>query len=259
MRHIILPSCTLLCLCVMSHSAAAQELGWSYTLSVGAESEPTYVGSDSNVTALSYGAVAQYTASAHLQWILAFGGLGVRYRINDSSAITASLEYEPGRDSDDDTILEPFDAIEDTWEIQAMYLHEVGPIDVGVGFQQDLLGKGKGLVGFLGAQYDHDVTDRLSFNTSLALSFADAEHMNTEVGISNAVSLASGLAPYTTEGGYKSTTLTAGIDYLITDNATVYSAMSIEQYGSKIADSPLVSQVGNDMTTSIEVGLRYSF
>ncbi len=259
MRNIIIPSCTMLYLCVMPYSATAQDLGWSYTLSGGAEYEPTYVGSDNYVTELSYGAEARYTVSPQLQWVIALGGAGVQYRFDDKSSVAISLEYEPGRDSDEEPILDPFDTIEDTWEIQAMYFREVGLIDVGVGFQQDLLGKGKGLVGFLGAQYDHDVTDRLSFNTSLALSFADSEHMNTEVGITNAVAAASGLDGYKTDGGYKSTTLNVGFDYLMTERATFYSEMSVELYGSKIADSPLVSQLGSDTNTSLEVGIRYDF
>ena len=259
MRNIFIPSCTMLYLCVLPHSAAAQDLGWSYTVSGGAQYEPTYVGSDSYVTELSYGAEARYTVSPHLQWVIALGGAGVRYRFDDKSSVAISLEYEPGRDSEEDPNLRSFDTIEDTWEIQAMYFHEVGPIDVGVGFQQDLLNKGKGLVGFLGAQYEHDVTERLSFNTSLALSFADSEHMNTEVGISNAVAATSGLAAYTTDGGYKSTTLNVGFDYLIAESAAFYSEVSVESYGSKIADSPLVSQLGKETNTAIEVGIRYDF
>jgi outer membrane scaffolding protein for murein synthesis (MipA/OmpV family) len=236
-----------------------EELGWSYSVGIGAESEPGYVGSDTYNTELSYEAEARYTASERLQWIVSLGGVGVQFEPIEDTAVALSIEYEPGRENANDPILADFAEMDDTWEVQAILYRDIGPLDVGVGLQQDLLGTGKGLVGFVGAEFDVDVSDRLEFSTGLVASFANARHMNTEVGISPAESAASGLDAYDAPGGYKSLTLNLGIDYAVTDFATLYAEAAIEHYGASISNSPMVAEEGTATTRELGVGLRFNF
>jgi outer membrane scaffolding protein for murein synthesis (MipA/OmpV family) len=255
MRHLL---SILLCTATPS-ILQAQELGWSYSVGIGAEREPGYVGSDTYTTELSYEAEARYTASERLQWIVSLGGLGVLFEPIDDTVVAMSLEYEPGREIANDPVLSDFAEMDDTWEVQAILYRDIGPLDVGFGLQQDLLGTGKGLVGFVGAEFDADLTDRLEFSTGLVASFANATHMNTEVGISSAESAASGLDTYEAPGGYKSLTLNLGVDYAVTDFATLYAEAAIERYGASISDSPLVAQEGTATTSELGVGLRFNF
>ncbi len=255
MRHFL-----SILLCTAAPSVLhAQELGWSHSVSMGAEREPAYVGSDTYTTELSYEASALYTASERLQWIVALGGVGVHFAPTKDTRVAVSLEYEPGRDNADDPILAGFSEMDDTWEIQAVISREFGPLDVGFGIQQDLLGSGKGLVGFVGAEFDVDLSDKLELTTGLVASFADARHMNTEVGISSVESVVSGLDAYEASGGYKSLTLNIGLDYAVTQVTSLYAEATIEHYGANISDSPLVADAGAATNSELGVGIRFNF
>lgn len=48
------------------------------------------------------------------------------------------------------------------------------------------------------------------------------------------------LAAYTTPGGYKGATINLGLAYAMTERSTLYLEVSVERYGSKMANSPLI-------------------
>lgn len=237
--------------------ACAQD--WSFEVEAGMSREPAYVGSDTYITEPDGNIEATYTAANGVQYIIGLGGLGTRFRIAPRTTVELTLEYEPGRENDDDPILAGFPEMEDTWEAQAVVMQDLGAVSLGFGLQTDLLNRGKGTVGFVGMRYDRALTQKLTLNAGFDLSFANAEHMNTEVGISPTVAAATGLAAYDAPGGYKGATLSVGLDYNFSDRVGIYSDVSFERYGSAIADSPLVRTHGSSNTTEFELGVRFSF
>jgi len=147
----------------------------------------------------------------------------------------------------------------DTWEAQVVVTKEVGPLEFGMGVQADILNRGKGAVGFAGVGYQTELTDRLRFSADFDVSFANAEHINTEVGISAATSGVTGLPAYTASGGYKGATLELGVAYALTDHAWVYVEGSVERYGAKMSDSPLIRDHGTATNNEIEIGVGFRF
>jgi len=242
-----------------SMPASGQDKPWKFEIEIGAEREPTYVGSKKYNTEADFGLKATYTAPNETQWFVSTGGLGVLVPISRDYELSFELEYEPGRSNSDDPILMGFPKMKDTWELQAILTRQFGDISVGGGLQQDILGNGKGLVGFFGAGYSRQLTERLRFRSLLDASFANAKHMNTEVGVSAATSTATGLAAYKASGGYKGTSLSLGLDYEVSKRATLFADFSVEGYGSNIANSPLVRLHGDKVTTEMGAGVRFAF
>jgi len=248
-----------LSLCLSGGSVVAQDKKWSFDVGLGLEYESAYVGSDEYSTEAEFQLQATYTANNGSEWFVGTDGVGVRFEPLEDTKVILSFEYEFGRDNDDDPILAGFAEVEDTWEFQAIVVHDLGPFRVGAGLQQDILGRGKGLVGFVGAGYEYDVTDRLTFNSQIDFSFANSEHMNTEVGITAAASAASGLSTYDASGGYKGASIDVGFDYALTPSTTLTANLGVETYGSAISDSPLVRDEGSSTTQEASIGIRYSF
>jgi outer membrane scaffolding protein for murein synthesis (MipA/OmpV family) len=242
-----------------SGSVFAQEAGWSFDAGVGVEYEPAYVGSDVYTTEAGVQLQASYTTKNGVEWFAGTNGVGVSFGSLSDTQITLNFEYEQGRDNANDPILAGFATVENTVEFQAVVVHDLGPFQVGVGLQKDILNRGKGFVGFVGAGYEQQITDRLSWNTKLDLSFADSTHMDTEVGISTAAAVASGLSTYKAPGGYKGASIGLGFDFAITDSASIVGGVSLETYGSAISNSPLVSIAGSRTTKEASLGLTYKF
>lgn len=250
----------LLASCAMPAGAQEiQEKPWEFEVEVGAEREPAYVGSDNYSTEADIGIKATYTARNGTEWYLSTGGVGVTAQLPRDYELTLELEYEPGRDNADDPILTGFPEMKDTWEFQAVLVRQLGDFQLGLGVQQDILGHGKGLVGFAAAGYSRQLSDRLRFRSILDVSFANAKHMNTEVGITPAASQITGLSGYTASGGFKSTSLQVGFDYAVSRRTELYMDLAVERYGSAIADSPLVRDHGSRTTTEVGAGMRFRF
>ncbi len=241
--------------------ASAQDStpGWSYQAQIGVERAPVYTGSDVYVSEIDVGFDAIYTNRLGTQWLLGTSGIGVRHYLPYDLALQANLEYEFGRDNDEDPILAGFAEVEDTIELQVQLVKDLGDFYVGAGFQHDIRNRGKGTVGFVGVGYERALTSRLSLLLSADVSFANAEHINTEVGITSADSAATGLAPYKASGGYKGASFEVGLEYALTDRATVFTSVGVERYGSNMSDSPLIRDQGSETTTELELGMAFAF
>lgn len=235
------------------------EAGWSYELIVGVEREAAYTGSDVYASEAGGSFEATYTTQNGTEWSLGTAGLGVLMRFPQDVALEVTLEYEPGRDNADDPILAGFPKMKNTWELQGVLTKEFGPYSIGVGLQTDVLNNGKGTVGFIGVGYETRFSERLAFSLGADVSFADAKHMMTEVGISSATSAATGLAAYNAPGGYKGTTIEAGLAYAMTQRSTLYLEASVERYGSNMANSPLIKTHGSRTNTSVGLGVGFAF
>lgn len=236
-----------------------EEKGWEFEFLVGALSEPTYVGSDKNTTEAAFNFEATYQTDKGVEYFIGLGELGTGFEFGDSWEFIAMLEYEEGRNSSDDAILAHFPRVRNTVEGQFSLSKHINNWTVSGVIQPDLLDRGKGLVYFLALERDVELTPRLSMNTVVDISFANAEHMNTEVGITNSVAALSGLNVYNAGSGYKSTSLGNRLSYKISEHWTLMKSIEFEFYGSNISDSPLVKDEGDDINYSLGLGLSYSF
>ncbi|MEM9585355.1 MAG: MipA/OmpV family protein [Pseudomonadota bacterium] len=239
--------------------AEEKEVGWSYEIIAGVEREAAYTGSNVYTSEFGGSFEATYTTPNGTEWSLGTQGLGVLFSLPQNFEAELTLEYEPGRDNADDPILAGFPEMENTWELQGVLSREFGPYSIGVGLQTDILNKGKGTVGFVGVGYETQLSDRLGFSIGADVSWANAEHMTTEVGISPATAAATGLPAYKATGGYKGATIDVGLAYAITDRSTFFVEASVERYGSKMANSPLIKTHGSRTNTSIGMGLGFAF
>ncbi|MEM7209176.1 MAG: MipA/OmpV family protein [Pseudomonadota bacterium] len=236
-----------------------QDPGWYFDATVGVQREPTYTGSDRYETEAGVIARAFYKSESGNRYFVSLGEIGAVVEIDPDTIVAAVLEYEETREIDEDPILAEFPEGENTLEGQFTFVRRWGNWRLGGVFQPDLLDRGKGLVYFLGAGYDRALSDRLRFDAGLDLSWGDAEHINTEVGISDDVAQASGLSPYTASGGFKSTTLTLGLGYAFNPQWELVFNGEVEIYASEMADSPLIEDEGDDVNTEFSIGVRYQF
>ncbi|MEP3348077.1 MAG: MipA/OmpV family protein [Litoreibacter sp.] len=239
--------------------AEEAEVGWSYQIVVGVEREAAYTGSDVYVTEAGGLAKATYTAQNGTEWSVGLDGLGVMFRLPKDYEVELTLEYEEGRDNSDDPILSGFPEVQNTVELQGVLTKEFGAYSVGVGVQTDILNRGKGAVAFVGVGYETQLTDRLGLSLGADVSFANSEHMMTEVGVSRATATATGVAAYTPSGGYKGATIEVGLAYALTERSTVYLQASVERYGSNMSDSPLIQTHGSRTNTDVGLGIGFAF
>jgi len=233
--------------------------GWEFELSLGAESEPTYVGSDKSITELQANFEATYRTDYGVDYFIGLGEVGASFSLGNDWELTSFLEFEEGRDNSEDDTLEHFPEVEDTIEGQFILAKHINDWTIAGVFQPDLLGRGKGLVYFFALGLEQELTQKLSLDTRLDISFADAEHINTEVGISDSVAALSGLDPYTASGGYKSTTLGLQLEYAFNEKWAIVTNADGEFYGKNVADSPLVRDEGTDINYTLGLGVTYSF
>ena len=232
---------------------------WSLELSVGVENEPVYTGSDTYVSEADINLEVSYTTRASHEYFISLGEVGARWSLGDDRSLSTVLEYEFGRDNSEDNALTNFPTVEDTVELQALFQQQTGPVTFGVGLQYDIRNKGKGTVGFLGVAHQRELSERLGFQIQIDTSFADATHMQTEVGITRETALATSYDAYLPDSGYKGASLSLGLQYAITSKFLLSSKVAVEHYGTIMSDSPLIADAGTRTTYESSIALSYLY
>ena len=235
------------------------ESGWFVDATIGVESEPTYAGSDENETEADADVRAFYRDRRGHRWFVSLGEVGGLFSLGPDTAASVVLEYEEGRDNDDDDTLTGLDEVEETVELQATLARRWGNFSAFAVLQPDILDRGKGFVWFAGIGYDRMINDRLRIHWSADLSGADSEHMNTEFGITPAESIRTGLPAFEAESGLKSVTLEFSGEYQLSSQWSLIGGLEVENYLSNASDSPLIDIEGSSTTYEIGIGVRYRF
>lgn len=238
---------------------AEAERGWYVDGFLGFEREPTYAGSDSYEVEPDVGVRAFYRAASGRRWYLSFGEVGLYQPVGGRGALVAILEYEEARDADDEPLLAGFDEVDETVELQLSYAHRFGNAHLGGVLQPDLLGRGKGLVLFLGGGYDRTVNERWRYSLSADVSWGDAEHMRTEFGVNPGESTRTGLPEYTPGSAMKSATAGVTIEWSLNRRLSLLGSVEAEHYLSEAAASPLIDPEGTRTTNEASLALRYRF
>jgi len=232
---------------------------WSIEIEAGVETEPAYTGSDVYSTEADANIEVAYRAKSGHEYFVSLGEIGVRWALGADRQLSTLFEYEPGRENSNDSALDGFPTVQDTVEFQLVYQQKVGALIAGALVQHDIQNRGKGTVGFVGIAYPKQISSRFGVQLQLDVSFANAEHMNTEVGISEETAQLTAYDAYSTKSGYKGATISLDTKYALTKHISLLAGVSLEQYGSIMADSPLIKDEGSASTYEASVGLKYEF
>lgn len=231
------------------------ESGWSFEAAVGVGTEPDYAGSNDYETEAALFARALYRdASGHL-YFAGVNALGAWWNLGGEWTLGTVLEYEEGRDAGN-SALHGLDKQRDTLEGEFTLARELGPWELALTLQPDLLGRGKGLVTFLGAGRDWMLAENLRVGAALDVSWGDSEHMSAEFGISPREAMASGLSAYSPGSGLKSASLGLDAEFMLNDDWSVLATGGVEYYHAAAARSPLIADEGARVTREFGLGLR---
>ncbi|MAC90681.1 MipA/OmpV family protein [Maricaulis sp.] len=236
--------------------------GLSGMIGIGVDSGTAYAGSDTRES----GAAPVLYGMYHDLFYLTPGEIGVYWPVNGSDwRIKAGLGYEPGRDPGDHAALANLNTIENTAVFAGGLYRQFGTSAIGVGFEADIGGEGKGVVTFIGGSYDWHLADNAWTLTAYGdISFADEEHLRTEFGITENEALASladidpqyRYTAYTPSAGLKSFGIGAGARYRFAENWILLGNVSGEFFGSEATSSPLVRE---DYEVEAFLGIAYTF
>ncbi|MGH1479984.1 MAG: MipA/OmpV family protein [Geminicoccales bacterium] len=245
-------------------SAAADDQAVSPTfwddldISLGIETsyEPDYQGSDDYEIDVFPALQITYKDWLYLDSLAA----GAIWQLPSGFRLQTGISYEEGRESGDNDALDGLDDIEDTAVLDAGLFYDIGDLTFGFALEQDLLGRGKGLVTFLGARYDIELLDgRLEVSPQVDISFATAKHMRTEFGITPEEAVASQFDDYRPGAGLKSYGFGTNLDFKLTQHWSMLGEAGVEFFGPEAKDSPLLDEAGADYGAEIELALIYRF
>jgi MipA family protein len=231
---------------------------WGLTLGVAALSVPEYEGDD------KYRFLAQP--------IVSFGRQGTERRFssrNDNISMglidTGSFRAGPtgklifkrdGGDSDDLVGLDPV-----RFGVELGGFAEVYPTDwLRVrGEVRHGIRAHDGIVADLSADAFMNLSPTVQISAGPRVSMASSDYFDAYYGVSASESLASGLAPYTPEGGFRSVGVGAAIKWDVTDKVETSLFGEYSRLVGPAADSSLVRERGSENQFLIGVSATYRF
>ncbi|MFK7733855.1 MAG: MipA/OmpV family protein [Pseudomonadales bacterium] len=237
------------------------ESGWHFDVGVGAEYEPGYPGSDQYAAEPDVFARAMYRTDSGHRYFFSLGEVGAIFSLSDRTQFQMFLEYEEGRETDDDDTLVGLNKVDATIEGQFMLARRYGNFSTFAILQPDLTGDAnKGVVWFLGGAYDRLFADgRWRLGTTLDLSGADSEYMQTEFGITTEEAARTGYTSYQPSSGIKSASWGISAEYWIKPRLSVQTNIETEFYFSEAANSPLIADFGRRVGLEASVLIRWTF
>ena len=184
-------------------------------------------------------------------------GLGAQYQFRQFH-VGAMVNYDWGRDEDDDHHLEGLGDVDGTfeggvfagyqlanWRLDAEILHAIG---------------NKGYDGFEGklalANIHKFFNDRVIVTASIQSSFADDHYMQAYYGVTSAQSVSSGLKQYTPSTGFYKAGGALAAAFGVTRYFSINGVIGYERLLDDAADSPVV-QNGNQYR--VGAGISYRF
>ncbi|MCO6389696.1 MipA/OmpV family protein [Aliihoeflea aestuarii] len=247
--------------CLATPSLAQQSWfsgDWSLTLGVAAISSPEYEGDD------------KYRFYA--QPIVSFGRQGTERRFssrNDNISIglidTGTFRAGPAgklvfeRDGDDSDDLIGLDPIRFGAELGAFaevyptdWLRLRGEVRHGVRSHD-------GIVADVSADAFMNLTPTVQISAGPRVSMASSDYFEAYYGVSATQSLASGLTPYTPDGGFRSVGVGAAIKWDVTDKIETSLFGEYSRLVGPAADSSLVRERGDENQFLIGVSATYRF
>lgn len=232
------------------------EKWWRFELGLGIETEPTYPGSKESAQELGGLIRGVFKDKWNNRYFLTPDGVSGAFDINEDLTIVAEIEQEEG-DEGESADLDGLDKVDDTVEGEFTIAKRWGEAYAFAALQPDLLGRGKGLVYFLGGGYDWQPSARFGWRNILVLSGGDNEHMDTEFDITAEESERTGYRAYDPGAGLKTIAWQSQVEYKLNDMFSLFANLDAEHYLGDAADSPLVKDIGTDITYEGLAGLLF--
>ncbi len=240
-------------------SHAQQDLGWRMGLGIGVESESEYAGSKNTATEADLYFEAGYRTE-RLDFRSGIVDNRLFYQLTPNIYTVTWVNFEEGREESEFDSLSGLGDIDDSIEIGGG-VSWLASDNFGFTFAAQTYTSGspdKGAVFFLATHYRLFESDNLRLDAIADISYGNADHLQTEFGITEAQSANSVYDEYKIDSGVKSYGLGLASVYQYSDNIYVAGSVSFEKYGSDVSDSPLV-KAGSDTEEEISLGVIYRF
>ncbi len=237
------------------HSARLDEdLRWDFRLGAGFESEPTYQGSDESETEVDPFFIAAYRADWGNVFLTA-DGLGYSRMLGDSFGFALRAEREDTREIADDDRLIGLGNQDKEIELEIIGRYFLGPLTLGASVAPAT--GDKGVVWFVGGSYTwRTASERLFLTLGADLSGSSKKNQQTDFGITQAQSDASGFPVYSPGGGLKSFGVNLAAEYKLTERWYLNAGIDYERLLADVADSPIVF---DDNNVEVGIGVFYRF
>lgn len=233
-----------------------EEKWWRFELGLGFEVEPTYPGSKETEEEIGGFIRGVFKDKWNNRYFITPDGVSGAFDITEDLTFVGEIEVEEG-DEGESADLDGLDKIDDTVEGEFTLAKRWGEAYAFGAVQPDLLGRGKGLVYFLGGGYDWQPTERFGWRNILVLSGGDDEHMDTEFDITAEEAERTGYREYDPGAGLKTLAWQSQAEYKLNEKFSLFANMDVEHYIGDGADSPLVKDIGTDITTEALAGLLF--
>jgi len=233
---------------------------WWAEAGLGFEIEPDYVGSDDYLVEPEVELGLFYKPGDKFRLTLTPMTLGLVWKPNTRNLLQLVIEDEEGRESGETTDLRALPDGNDTIEAELTYARRLGESSFAFAtYQPEIQDRDKGQVYFIGAGNVWDFKSPWQLTVIGDISLGDAEHMQTEFGVSENDSGLLGVPSYSPSGGLKSSTVNLIGERLIGKRWRFVIDGSVEYYFSEAADSPLLDELGATTTAEVEVSVVYTF
>ncbi|WP_142235782.1 MipA/OmpV family protein [Allostella humosa] len=256
MRTVIHLGASLVLLASAGTAVAADR--WSATVGAGALVAPKYEGSGEMeilpLPILDLRWTPGY-AGFHSVFLTTEQGLGIQFLDYRGFSLSASVNYDRGRDQDDDSNLRGLGNIDPGADLRLTAAYRIGGLRASLSAEQNFGGT-DGVEVEAGLGYTQRFGDRFFLTGSVGATWADSDHMGGYFGVTRRQSLASGLPQYDADAGFKSVRVALTGRYAVTERWGVRGTVGLKRLLGDAADSPIVEE---KLQPFALLGVTYTF
>lgn len=230
------------------------EGGRNYLLGLALSSSRPHIGSEQQsvdvqpLWAFQYGRLR--IASGRAGGLLSAGretvdpGLSAVLVSDGGWRLSTSLRYDGGRAMDNaDPLLRGLPELRETLRGRFSASRSLGPRwTLGLGADQDLLGRGGGLRLNAGVGYRYPLSESTHWDASLGTAWGSRTYLQNRYGIAPDVAASSGRPAYLLGSGWESMGLGLQLTSVLSPNWVAFGGLSVSRLQGEAARSPLVGQ-----------------
>ncbi|WP_082113999.1 MipA/OmpV family protein [Kiloniella litopenaei] len=228
---------------------------WDFTIGAGAGFGPDYEGSD------DYGVGAMPVLEASWRddtfFISIDRGIGATLLRSEHFSGGVSLNYDWGRDEDDNSALKGLGDVEGGLAGTAFAEIDLGMYGFGLDITQDLSGEDKGLLANFNAEYRHSFLDeRLWISAGPSVSWASEDYMQSYFGVDSKQASRSRYNQHDVDAGFKDVGFNVGAMYSFDESWAMTGTLGYARLLGDAADSPFVKSKNQFFSG---IAITYSF
>lgn len=238
----ILAACCLAGVLMFIPNVFASDVKTSIGLGMGMA--PDYEGSEENeAVPLPY---ARVTWGDNGNYVL-LNGNNVRANLwSEKWQAGPILQYRKDRDSVDNSRVNRMKDIDSAVEAGAFIAYKSGPWRLGLDVAADISDEHDGSLVTLRGGYTCTQTEILKITTSLSITYADDDYMETYFQVDSKNVGTSGLSLYDADSGIKDVGLSVVADYSLNKSWSIMGIVSYTRLVGDAEDSPVVDDEGDE-------------